>query len=260
MSAIRRRVGRLVGRGQPPGESGHAQPPTTLDAYYGQSNSCQIADLWFLYSRFLGDRTSGSFVEIGAFDGVSYSNTWGLAERGWRGLMVEPVPDFAERCRRAHAGHPSVTVVQSAIGPADTTEITLKLAGELSTANRQIHETYSQLAWSSTYVSDHEVSVPSQTLDALLYSHDIAPGFDLLSVDVEGFEEVVFSAFDLDRWAPHLIIIELADTHPELTATAISDAGVAERITNSGYRVVFKDRINTVFVRLDVWRKAFQLD
>lgn len=259
MDMFRLLVDRVTGRGQRAGDVELATPVKTLDAYYPQSNSCQIADLWFIYSRFLGERTSGTFVEIGAFDGTSYSNTWGLAERGWRGLMVEPVPEFAERCRHAHAGHPHVTVVQSAIGPAGITELQLQLAGELSTANSDVHETYATLSWSSPLVSNREISVPSQTLDSILISHEVPAGFDLLSVDVEGFEEAVFSAFDLDRWSPRLLIVELADTHPDLTATANSDARVAKRIADSGYRVVFKDRVNTIFVRLDVWLDAFGL-
>ena len=52
-------------------------------------------------------REDGVFVEAGANDGVSQSNTL-LLERshGWSGLLIEPVPSFAERCRRNRPGIP----------------------------------------------------------------------------------------------------------------------------------------------------------
>ena len=43
----------------------------------------------------------GFFVEAGANDGVSQSNTL-YFERylGWRGLLIEPIPELWEKCRR----------------------------------------------------------------------------------------------------------------------------------------------------------------
>lgn len=41
--------------------------------------------------RFFGKRV-GKFLDIGAFDGITFSNTRALAELGWSGVMVEPNP------------------------------------------------------------------------------------------------------------------------------------------------------------------------
>jgi FkbM family methyltransferase len=41
---------------------------------------------------FFGDRV-GSFLDIGAWDGVELSNTRALSLHGWRGVLVEPNPD-----------------------------------------------------------------------------------------------------------------------------------------------------------------------
>ena len=46
--------------------------------------------------------SKGTFVEIGAYDGESFSNTSFLADLGWNGLYVEPVPKFAALCRARH--------------------------------------------------------------------------------------------------------------------------------------------------------------
>lgn len=41
--------------------------------------------------KYLGNST-GTFLDIGAFDGITFSNTYELVKRGWKGVMVEASP------------------------------------------------------------------------------------------------------------------------------------------------------------------------
>ena len=50
-----------------------------------------------------------------------------------------------------------------------------------------------------------------------------------------------------------MMIVELADTHPDLKATASDDGRLYREFATHGYVVVFKDSVNTVFVREDIW-------
>jgi len=224
--------------------------------YYPQQPDCQIASIAHLYSQFLGERENGTFVEIGANDGVLVSNTWGLAVRHWRGFMVEPIPAFAEACRRNHHQHPHVVVVETAVGDGSQSEMTLSLGGALTTANPEQKREYGSIPWSSYELTDHEVVVPAQSMDCLLEDLDVLPGFEVLVVDVEGLESTVFAGFALSKWRPQMMIVELADTHPQFSATRISDASLGRSILNAGYTIIYKDAINTVFVRADVWEAA----
>ena len=224
--------------------------------YYPQQPDCQIRTLSHLYSQFLGNREHGTFVEIGANDGVLVSNTWGLAERKWRGVMVEPVPALAAACRRNHRRHPKVVVIETAIGDGSQSEITLSVAGAYTTANPDQRREYEGIEWSSRELTGKDIVVPSQTLDDLLTTVGLSPGFDVLVVDVEGFEAAVFAGFTLPAWRPKMMIIELADTHPRFTATRDDDAALGQELS-AGYKVVYKDAINTVFVGDDVWKSAF---
>ena len=204
-----------------------APPESSLDtatSFYPQQPTCQIPQLHFLLSRFLGERSDGTYVEVGAYDGVFVSNTWGLAERGWRGLMVEPVPQLAALCRTNHAGHPAVTVVETAIGPADQREVTLHLAGTLTTANPDAFEEYASIEWAAPSLTNETVVVPCRTLDELLADQAVVTGFDVLVVDVEGFEAQVFAGFDFAFWRPRMLIVELVETHPDLFRNADGDA------------------------------------
>jgi len=226
-------------------------------AYYPQQPSCQIPELWFIFERFLGRREAGTFVEVGAYDGVFVSNTWGLAARGWHGWMVEPVPQVAALCRSKHAEHHNVKVVEQAIGSAGQDEVRLFVAGTLTTANADAFREYLDLEWAQSSLTGEEIVVSCGTLDAFLAKQRVPVGFDVLVVDVEGFETEVFSGLDLAAWRPALLVVELVELHPDLSHGAGKDALLCEAIQASGYRVVFKDQINTVFVRNDVWHDAF---
>ena len=52
---------------------------------YTLSLTCQIPDLDKIYTKYFGEDTDRIFVEVGAFDGESVSNTSCLADAGWKG-------------------------------------------------------------------------------------------------------------------------------------------------------------------------------
>jgi hypothetical protein len=64
-------------------------------------------------------------------------------------------------------------------------------------------------------------------------------GFDLLVIDVEGAERQVFASFDLEKWMPKTLLVELEDEHPDFldNQRVVRDAGmIRSRIEAAGYR------------------------
>jgi hypothetical protein len=149
-------------------------------------------------------------------------------------------------------------VVETAIGDGSQSEVTLSLAGAYTTASKSQDREYGSIEWSSYEQTGHEIIVPVRKLDDLLGSLDVALGFDVLVVDVEGYEVAVFSGFDVGKWRPKMMIVELADTHPQFSATRDADAFLGRGLSSSGYVIVYKDAINTVYVRNDIWAGAFK--
>src|SRR5262245_48523352 len=95
--------------------------------------SCQIPNLRERYESFGLSPHTGYFVEIGAFDGESFSNTSFLADQGWSGLYVEPVPTFCSQIKLRHLFNLNrVSIENSAM--AETAGVSdLHLMGTLST-------------------------------------------------------------------------------------------------------------------------------
>jgi FkbM family methyltransferase len=232
-------------------------PP--VRGYYQPPKSCQVRDLGSLYEQFFGAREDGFFVEVGAYDGDSFSNTSCLADVGWSGLLIEPVPEFAARCRQRHADNPRVSVLELAIG-STAGELRLTVAGPYTTANGEQAREYRDTSWAQGLMADSSTMVVrQQQLDSTLDDQGVDRGLDVLVVDTEGYEGEVFGGFTIDRWKPTMMIVELADTHPDLHVMRTADARLLRDILSAGYDICYKDSINTVFVRSEHVSRTFGL-
>jgi FkbM family methyltransferase len=162
------------------------------------------------------DRDGGFFIEAGANDGVTQSNTYWLERfRQWRGLLVEPM---AELHAEAVVNRPEATVVQAALVPLDQDGATVRMHfGELMSvvdgsrgaagAEADWVAPGLVLGWRDGYTAD----VPARSLSSLLDEVGVPAEIDLLSLDVEGYEPQVLQGLDLARHAPRWILVEVHD-------------------------------------------------
>lgn len=241
-------------------QKGPAQPPSGSKPFYVLSESCQISGLATIYEKFFGERTDGTFVEIGAFDGESHSNTSCLADLGWTGHYVEPVPEFYQKCRGRHQHNANTAVYNLGIGKEEG-EIEIHIGGALSTANQGYLSAVRGLERGErNFRQEKTVKTKQITLNAFLEKIDVAKVFDLLVVDVEGLEPDVFSGFDLQAWRPLMMIVELSDLKGDLPHAHHEYAQLFDHILSQGYFVVLKDSINTVFVTSEHYRRVQGLD
>ena len=227
---------------------------TSNSPFYTPTSSCQIPELATLYGLFLGKKRDGLFVEVGAYDGVSFSNSSCLADAGWNGILIEPIPAFAQACRNRYRANARIRVVEAAVGATGGT-VDITIAGSLTTTNDNLLNEYRNIDWANAAIgATSRLAVPQRTLDDILSAEGVHEPIDVLIVDVEGAEASVFAGFSISRWKPTMIIAELTHTHPDLHVISAGDADLQSSIQEAGYSVVYKDWINTVFVRASTVR------
>jgi FkbM family methyltransferase len=212
-----------------------------------RSSTCQLPLLLHFYEKYLPQL--GTFVEIGAYDGESFSNSSCLADAGWTGYYVEPVPEYGRKCAARHARN-RVKVFNLAISDADGL-LDLNVGGAFTTASGDALSAFGDIVWSKATAFDQKISVRAMTLDKFLAMNAIAIGFELLIVDVEGYEEKVLGTFGLDYWRPKMLIVELNDYHADFVAhpaMQMSARRVRDKIIAARYMQVYADAINTIFV------------
>jgi len=147
--------------------------------------------LWQLLDR----PTTGFFIEVGAYDGLTLSVSCAFEAMGWTGLLIEAIPERFEMCRRSRPGSRVVHAALGKRGSAGTTKFHVARGAAMQ-----------------------EVEVPLTTMDALLEGH--AGPIDFASIDVEGAELDLLDGFDLAKWRPRIIVIEdiSAGRNPALDA------------------------------------------
>jgi FkbM family methyltransferase len=213
---------------------------------YDVDPSCQVpgAKLIEIYDRYFSDKIDGTYVEVGAFDGVTHGHTSPLAQLGWRGLCIEAHPEFAERCRKNHAGR-DVTVEVCAIGATEG-EATLYVAHHEGGA-------VSSTQWTNAtriYGLDKSraIQTPMHRLDGILEKHGIAPGFEVLTIDVEEAELEVLAGFSVNKWLPRVVFIETHEKDPDGIRNWKA-APIGKFFGEAGYEKLYADHINTIFAR-----------
>ena len=72
------------------------------NCFFQFPRSNQIKGLGEIFFGIFGDKTNGLVVEIGAYDGFEFSNSWGLLDRGWHGILIEPVKEFFESAKKKY--------------------------------------------------------------------------------------------------------------------------------------------------------------
>jgi FkbM family methyltransferase len=142
------------------------------------------------------DFDGGSFVECGANDGYSQSNTYYFEKcRGWRGVLIEPVPYLYWLCRRMR---PEALVFNCALAARDGGALAIQPAdlcsGVVEPSGPGLHK---------------GILVPSRTLSAVLAEAGLAR-LDLLSLDVEGYELAVLRGVDFGQHVIRFILVETA--------------------------------------------------
>jgi len=179
-----------------------------------------------LYLRRVFDGAgTGFYVDVGAADGRFVSNTFGLYLDGWRGICIEPNPiSFAALCRQ----RPGDVCLNIGIGRS-AAERTLRWNGGIPEG--------------SSFESGEgagSAMVRVEPLQHILDAHAVPPGFELLSVDVEGMEVEVLSTLDWTLHHPRVVVVEY-----NTQGTVVLDS--LDLLRPHGYRPIVVNRWNIMF-------------
>jgi len=185
--------------------SSHKQKQEVLEFLLNNrdiSSAQLLQDLFALY--FSKGKKSGYFVEFGATDGILLSNTY-LLEKSfdWQGIVAEPLSAWHERLRKNRSCHVDTRCVYSKSNEIVRFRNTYEfpdLAGIERNLQTDRNEDFRQ-----TFSTD-EVSTVS--LMDLLGTFKAPKSIDYLSVDTEGSELEILSAFDFSAYQISSITVE----------------------------------------------------
>lgn len=143
---------------------------------------------------------TGTFLDIGANDGITFSNTRALAERGWKGVLVEPSPKAFELLEKRYEGHKGFYIYPFAIG-GHNGKAMLQESGPLCSANdiglvSTFHN--SEMDRFKRTVAYTPIEVKIYKWKTFLNRLTIKE-FDFISMDCEGSELDILPDMDLSK-------------------------------------------------------------
>ena len=188
--------------------------------------------------RALGDVEAGFYIDVGAQDPDIDSVSKAFFDRGWRGIHIEPVPEYAERLRAARPGD---TIIEAAASNVvGTTALTVFPMTGLSTADPTVAKNHIARG------VDHQpepLIVPTVTLADVAAELE-ARTVHWLKIDVEGHERSVLEGWDANLLRPWVIVVEA--TLPNDQAASYADWEPI--LLSAGYQCVYNDGLNRFYI------------
>ena len=206
----------------------------------------QIGQDIILSKLFTPVRSGGFFVDVGAHNGKTFSNSLYFEQRGWSGICVEANPrlipelQINRRCEVLHA------VISEIEGECEF----LSVSGNsemLSTPNfgynnRNKKRIHRNIQKTGGYIDS--VKVSSQSLDKVFLERSIKD-IDFISLDVEGSEMGVLRSLSLDKAKIKLFVVE----------NNYYDIQIYSYFYNMNYRLIFSQGSDEYYVSADLFDK-----
>lgn len=204
---------------------------STATIFYGQCGE----DL-YVYSEFFHNhldlfRGTGTYIEIGASDGVQYSNSKFFEdELGFTGVLIEPLSEFYKTLEWTRPNNRLYNCAVSSSGEPVEFLVDPDVAGYVSGMSHTMSDQHKQ-QWFDASRSNRLVTIDSKRMSTIMNESSLEY-VDLFSIDVEGGEFEVLNTID---WSipVYVFIVELGDTE--------KDDRCRELLADKGY--VFSSKI-----------------
>lgn len=165
------------------------------EGYYSQHGQ----DKWVLETLFDKNK-KGVFVDIGAHDGITFSNTYLLEQRGWTGVVIEPNPIVYEKLSKNRKCITVQGCITSVSGKAIFRVITgySEMLSGLITEYDARHLERINREIKSRGGDYRDIEVDCYNLVDVLQKHGISH-VDYLNIDIEGAEYRVLQSIDFNN-------------------------------------------------------------
>ena len=192
------------------------EPPKLRPVDQWQFYSQQSEDAVLLHDVFWKNGkalVNGVFLEVGALDGKTYSNTLAFErELGWSGILIEGCPDYAKQLEK---NRPSPSVIKVAEAICDWSiykDRAIPISVPCSPMSGAAG--HGDKFMRNAHKGSEMISVPCSPISELITRTKI-DHIDLMSVDVGGFELPLLKTMDFKRINVRVVLIEVDHNSPD---------------------------------------------
>lgn len=188
--------------------------------------------------------TPGNFFDIGANDGITYSNSRLFIEKyGFNAVLVEPTSKCIAKLAELYSNNPNIEIYPYAIDTTESDSIIYIGDLEPNTINQvatmsDVERNYWETNRSVVYTEEH---IKTKTVSNML-SEIKLDTFDIISIDTEGIDNIILDELIKLGHRPEFIIFEHNSNPVTIENMKHSVSGL--------YQVVWENSINFILQKL----------
>lgn len=183
-------------------------------------------DLWVL--EMLNNKKNGYFLDVGAYDGIKYSNSL-LLEKDfdWSGLLIEAHPDNFNTLKNNRKN----TLVPYAVSDYN---------GKIIFEN--------ECGTGSKVVEKNGLSIDCITFEKMFEMYNVPNYIDYISLDIEGMEYLSLTKFPFDKYKFKLLTVE----HNLYMSGSENKEKIKDILLKNGY-VIYKENVSHNELPFEDW-------
>ena len=141
-------------------------------------------------------------LDIGAYDGLTYSNSAALINKGWNAVLIEPCPFAFAKLMVRYADNPRVKLINAAMGMENRLVAFWDFQDDLCSTTIEGNADL----WAKTGRKCKKYWVAQMTPAMLV--NEVAGGYDVISIDAEGVSVEILKSLPIGAWIPKVICVE----------------------------------------------------
>jgi FkbM family methyltransferase len=183
----------------------------------------------FVYETFFKSKDGqGYFVDVGAYDGVTFSNSLFFERHlGWSGICIEPLPAAFEKLQGSRTAVCLNCAVADRDGKGEFVDVDMPNFGKMYSGLRAEYAQRHVQILNAYMTGARLIEVPLRRLADILDENGVRK-IDYLSVDTEGGELKILKSIDLKSYDVGVISVE----------NNYKDAAISDHLLGFGYRLI----------------------
>ena len=174
-------------------------------------------------TNILREKRDGYFVEVGAYDGFTISNTYLLEKNyGWKGICIEATP---YRIQDLKNNRPNAICIETAVFSESNLELDFTTT-PIDILN--VITEYAEIAVDFLNQNGQIIKVSTKTLTDILIENNAPENIDYLSIDTNGSEFKVLEGLDFTKYKFNVITVKNSSVVERQDI-------IKEILTSSGY-------------------------
>ena len=180
----------------------------------------------FAYENYFQNKIDGYFVDIGAADGIKFSNSKFFEELGWKGVCIEPNPKAFKELIKVRTN--------KCINKAISDKIEISQFFQITDGPEQLSGLVEEFTESAIFRINNDLQLYPNSFDYIDVECDLfenivdQDSIDFLSIDTEGNELKILQTINFDKFNIDVITVENNDY----------DNKFIEFLTPKGYKLI----------------------